>query len=150
MTNIQGSDGRGATSAAVVGSANAGDASLNQLVGQFSQQVTTLFRDELKLAQLEMTGKAKKAGIGVGAFGAGGVLALYGGGALVACAILALIGPLGTWGAALCVGAVLLVLAGIAALVGRRQVKRAGTPAPTEAIASVKRDVNAIKPGGHA
>lgn len=124
------------------------DASLNQLVGQFSQQVTTLFRDELKLAQLEMSAKAKRAGAGAGMFGAAGVLAVYAVGALVACAIMALIGPLGTWGAALTVGLVLLVVAGVAALLGKGQVKKATPVAPAEAIAGVKSDVNALKPGG--
>ncbi|MGN6607501.1 MAG: phage holin family protein [Jatrophihabitans sp.] len=141
---LSGSDRRGATSA------SGSEPSLNQLVGQFSQQVTTLFRDELKLAQLEMTGKAKRAGIGAGALGTAAVLALYGGGCLVACVILALVGPLGTWGAALVVGGVLVVVAGLAALVGLLQIKKATPPAPTETIASVKLDVNAIKPGGHA
>jgi peptidoglycan/LPS O-acetylase OafA/YrhL len=146
VSSIPRADSAGASAV----SAAPADPSLNQLVGQFSQQVTTLFRDELKLAQLEMTGKAKRAGIGAGAFGFAGVLALYGGGCLVACLVLALVGPLGTWGAALVVGAALLLIAGVAALIGLKQIKRAVPPAPTEAIAGVKQDVNAIKPGGHA
>ena len=58
-----------------------------QLVKQLSEQVSRLVRDELKLASVEMTGKAKTAAKGAGLFGGGGVLALYGGGCLVACAV---------------------------------------------------------------
>ena len=59
-----------------------------------SEQVSTLVRDELKLAQLEMTRKGKQAGIGVGMLGGGGVIALYGIGCLIACAIIAISGLL--------------------------------------------------------
>ena len=52
-----------------------------QLVKQLSEQVSRLVRDELKLATVEMTGKAKTAGKGAGMFGGGGVMALYGPGA---------------------------------------------------------------------
>lgn len=121
------------------------DASLNELVLQVAQQVSTLMRDELRLAQLEMSAKAKRAGIGAGLFGGVGLFAALGLMCLVAAAVLGLVGPLGTWLAALVVGAALLLLAGIAALVAKRQVQAATPPAPTEALASVKEDVNTIK-----
>ena len=49
-----------------------------------SEQISRLVRDELALAKAELTEKGKHAGIGVGLFGGGGVLALYGVGALIA------------------------------------------------------------------
>src|ERR1700733_11262401 len=86
-----------------------------QLVTMMSEQVSTLIRDELKLAQLEMTSKGKQAALGAGMFGASGVVAIYGVGCLLACAIIAISGVVAAWLAALIVGATLLAAAGGAA-----------------------------------
>ena len=43
--------------------------STGELVKRLSEQVSVLVRDELKLAQLEMTRKGKQAGIGAGMLG---------------------------------------------------------------------------------
>ena len=118
-----------------------------ELVSQMSEQVSTLVRDELALARVEMAEKGKRAGIGAGLFGTAGVLALYGLGALFVTigAVLALWLP--AWLAALIVMVVLFVAAGIAALVGKKQIKQATPPEPVEAIDSSKKDVNAVKTG---
>ena len=42
------------------------DRSAGDLIKQLSEQVSVLVRDELKLAQLEMTRKSKQAGLGIG------------------------------------------------------------------------------------
>src|SRR5437016_2127277 len=47
--------------------------STGELVKMMTEQVSVLSRDELKLAQLEMTSKGKQAALGAGMFGAGGV-----------------------------------------------------------------------------
>ncbi|HEX2822874.1 MAG TPA: phage holin family protein [Streptosporangiaceae bacterium] len=57
--------------------------STGELVKMMSEQVSVLVRDELKLAQLEMTSKAKQAAVGAGVFGASGMVAVYGAGCLV-------------------------------------------------------------------
>src|ERR1700728_3150498 len=93
--------------------------STGELIKLLSEQVSTLVRDELKLAQLEMTRKGKQAGIGAGMLGGGGVLALYGIGCLIACAILGLSRVLEPWLAALIVGAALLLVSAVAALLGK-------------------------------
>ena len=51
------------------------DASTGQLVKQLSEQISELVRDEVRLATLEMTGKAKTAARSAGLFGGGGVMA---------------------------------------------------------------------------
>ncbi len=104
-----------------------------------------LVRDELKLAQLEMTRKGKQAGIGVGMFGGSGLIALYGLGCLIACAVLGISRVLAPWLSALVVGIALLAVAGIAALVGKSRLQRATPPMPQEAVQSVKTDVDEIK-----
>jgi hypothetical protein len=90
--------------------------STGELVKQVSEQISVLVRDELKLAQLEMTRKDKQAGIGAGMLGGGGLIALYGLGCLIACAILALNLALAAWLSALIVGVVLLAARRVSAL----------------------------------
>nr|WP_296067914.1 phage holin family protein [uncultured Actinoplanes sp.] len=116
-----------------------------QLVNDLSEQVSTLVRDELTLARMELVEKGKRAGTGAGLLGGAGVIALYGVGALLFTigAALALVMPI--WTAALVVTAVLFVIAGIAALIGRKQVKQAMPPEPLAAMASGKRDVETVK-----
>lgn len=121
-----------------------------RLVSDLSQEVSRLVRDELQLARLEMSGKAKQAGVGAGMFGVAGVLGLFGLGALITTAILALAIVLDAWLAALIVGMVLLAAAGVTALIGRRRVRGAVPPVPTETVESVKADVDVVRnAGGH-
>lgn len=127
----------------------AGEATTGELVNRLTQQSTELIRSELRLAQAEMTEKAKHAGVGVGLFGGAGVIALYGVGALIATIILALALVVDAWLAALIVTVVLFVIAGVAALMGKKQVSQATPAAPKKTIDNVKRDVDTIKGGGH-
>jgi hypothetical protein len=119
--------------------------STGELVKQVSEQISVLVRDELKLAQLEMTRKGKRAGMGIGMLGGGGLVALYGLGCLIACVIIAISGVLAAWLAALIVGAVLLAVAGVAALIGKGRLQRAAPPVPEETVSSVKADVEEIR-----
>jgi uncharacterized membrane protein YqjE len=127
------------------GDAAAQEHSTGELVKQLTEQVSTLVRDELKLAQVEMTRKGKQAGLGAGLLGGGGLFALYGAACLIACAIIGLSHVLQPWLAALIVGVALLAVAGIAALMGKGRIQQATPPIPTEAAASVKTDVEEIK-----
>ncbi len=123
--------------------------STSELVTQLSEQMSRLVRDEMKLARLEMTRKGKEAGIGAGLLGGSGVIALYGVGCLLACAIIAISGAVAAWLAALIVGAALLAAAGIAALIGRARLRRATPPVPEEAAGSVRADVEEIREKAH-
>jgi hypothetical protein len=127
------------------GDAAAEEHSTGELVKQMSEQVATLVRDELKLAQIEMTSKGKQAGLGAGLLGGGGLIALYGAGCLIAGAVIGLSHVVQPWLAALIIGAALLAIAGAAALAGKGRLRRATPPVPTEAADSVKTDVEAIK-----
>ena len=118
--------------------------STGELVTRLSEQTSRLVRDELRLAQAEMSQKAKHGGIGAGLFGAGGLLALFGLGTLIAAAVLALALVLPAWAAALIVAAVLFVAAGIAALVGKKEIQQA-TPTPERTVETVKDDIEEIK-----
>jgi uncharacterized membrane protein YqjE len=120
-----------------------------ELVGQLSEQTSRLVRDEVALAKVELAEKAKHVGLGAGLFTGAGVVALYGVGALIATAILALAEVLPGWLAALIVTVVLFAVAGVAALLGKRQVG-AGTPvAPEQTIENVKQDLDTVKEARH-
>lgn len=121
------------------------EASLGQLVSSVSQQIPDLIRSELRLAQAEMAEKGKRAGLGIGMFGAAGLLALYGVGALLATAILLLALVLPAWAAALIVTGVLFAAAGVAAVLGRSQVQHATPPKPERALDGLKADVATVK-----
>jgi hypothetical protein len=124
--------------------------SSGQLVSQLSEEMSRLVRDEFRLAQLEMSGKAKQAGIGAGMVGTAGLLALYGAGVLIAAAVLGLALVLDAWLAAVIVGAVLLGLGGIVAILGKKRISDAAPPLPNEAIGRAKEDVDAVRhPGAH-
>lgn len=127
------------------GSDQLGDQSVSDLVKQLSEQTSTLVRQEMKLAQAELQEKGKKAGIGAGMFGAGGLVAFFGAATLIAAAVLGLATAVDAWLAAVIVGVVLLAAAGVAALLGKKQIEQAAPPAPEAAMRSMKRDVDTVK-----
>jgi len=131
----------------------AADRSTAELVKTAAEQISTLVRDELKLAQLELAEKGKRAGVGVGMFGGAGVVALYGVGALLAAAIIGLAAVVPAWLAALIVGVALFAVAGVLAVLGRGQVRQAVPAMPERTVASLKADIdtiqNSVKHGGH-
>lgn len=117
-----------------------------RLVHDLTEQTRELVRGEVALAKAELSDTVKHAGIGAGLFGGAGVIALYGVGALVAAAIAGLAVVLDVWLAALIVGVVLLAVAGVAALLGKKQVTQA-TPAVPATQRGVQRDVATLKEG---
>ena len=125
------------------------DRPIGDLAKQLSEQVSRLVREELRLAELEMTQKGKRLGFGAAMFGGGGVVALYGVAAVLAAVILLLATVMPAGGGALIVGGVLLAIAGTFAALGRRQVQRATPPVPRETVDSVKADVEEIKERAH-
>ncbi len=120
-------------------------ASTGELIGQLTDQLSRLVRDEVRLAQAEVTQKAKRLGIGAGLFGGAGLVAFFGLAALITTAILALDLLLPAWLAALIVAVVLFAVAGVLALVGKKDVQKGSPPVPTEAIASTKTDIQTVK-----
>jgi membrane protein len=118
---------------------------MGELVRELSDQTTQLVRAEVELAKAELAEKGKQAGIGASMFGGAGVFGLYGVGALTAAFIALLATAIDTWVAALIVAVVYFAIAGIAALMGKKRVQRAGPPVPEQAIATTKTDVDVTK-----
>ncbi|WP_019144072.1 phage holin family protein [Aeromicrobium massiliense] len=120
------------------------DRSTGELLSALSEQVSTLVRDEMRLARAEMSEAGKRYGIGAGMFGGAGLVALYGLGVLIAAAVLGLAAALDAWLAALIVAVVLFAVAGVLALVGKKNVDKAPS-FPGNRVESVKADVEAAK-----
>jgi hypothetical protein len=127
---------------------SATEPTLGALVHDMTGQMSTLIRDEIRLAQAEMTQKGKKVGVGIGLFSAAGILGLFGFGVLITTVILALDLVMPAWLAALIVAVVLFAAAGIAALQGKSNVSKATPVKPEEAIEGLKEDVATVK-GDH-
>ena len=114
------------------GTAAADEPSVGTLVQSAMADVSTLVRGEIELAKAEIGRSAKKAGISVGLFAAAGVLAAFAGIYLfvtIAEALTAL--GLPRWVSYGIVTLFLLVLAGIAALIGMRMLKKIEKPERT-------------------
>ena len=123
----------------------ADDRPLGELVQDLSRQTSTLIRQEMRLAQAELTEKGRHTGKGAGMFGGAGLVALYGVGVLIAAAILGLATVLEPWIAAAAIGVLLLLVAGILALTGKKELEEAGPPKPEQALDSVQRDIETVK-----
>jgi Putative Actinobacterial Holin-X, holin superfamily III len=130
-------------------SADLADVPTGELVRRLSAQLSELFRRELELARTELTAKGKRAGAGAGLAGAGGVVALFGVGALIAAAVAGLATVMPVWLSALIVGVVLLIVAGVLALVGRSRLRKAAPPVPEQAVRGVQSDVSAVRNAVH-
>ena len=118
---------------------------IGELFKQLSDDLSTLVRQELKLAQVEMTEKGKKAGVGLGMFGGAGVVGLLALGAFTTCVIAALSTGIEVWTAALIVTVLYGAAAGVLALSGKNRVTEAVPPVPEQTIETVKEDAQWAK-----
>lgn len=119
---------------------------LGQLVAQASDDLSGIVRAEIALAKAELRVDAKNAALGGGLFGAAGYLGLLASIVFVIAAAYGLVAAgLSPWLAFLIVGVVLLLVAGLLALVGRSRLRRLGPPERT--IRTAKESIAAVKPG---
>ncbi|MFD5272016.1 phage holin family protein [Streptomyces sp. NPDC058335] len=126
-----------------------GHRTVGELVGQASEQLSRLVRQEMALAKEELAEKGRRAGRGGGMLGAAGAFAYAGLLALAGTGVAALSLVLPVWAAALIVTAVLFVIAAVLAATGRGQLRRATPPKPEAALGSVKADVEEIRERAH-
>jgi uncharacterized membrane protein YqjE len=120
------------------------DRGLGELVKDLASQTSTLVRQEIQLAQAEVTQKGKLAGKGAGMLAAAGIAALLGLGALTALLIIALDSflPLGL--AALIVTLLWFAVAAVLAVSGKKALESATPPAP-QTVETVKEDIQWAK-----
>lgn len=119
--------------------------SLGELITALPRLLIELLKAELAHLRAEFAEKAKYAGIGIGLFVVAAAFLFFALGVLVAAAILGLAVVLPGWASALIVFAALVVVAVVLALIGVSSLKRMNGVAPTETIASVKTDIDALK-----
>jgi uncharacterized membrane protein YqjE len=121
------------------------DHSTGELLKRFSDETTTLLKQEIELMKAELAEKAKPAGLGAGMFGGAGLFGLGAFLALTAFFIALLDGAVPIWAAALIVAAVYAAIAAVLAITGKNKVKEATPVAPEQTIGSVKEDVQWAK-----
>src|SRR4051794_32432602 len=120
------------------------DRGFGELVKDLATQTSTLVRQEIKLAQAEVTQKGKVAGRGAGMLAGAAVAALLGLGALTALIVIALDGALALWLATLIVTVLWLALAAGLAMAGKKALQASTPPAP-QTVETVKEDIQWAK-----
>ncbi|MFB4310326.1 phage holin family protein [Actinomadura sp. GTD37] len=120
-------------------------AGTGELVRQAAQQVSELMRAELRLAVAELKDKGRHAGTGAGMFGGAALVALYGVAVLLAAAVAGIAVALPVWAAALIIGGFLVLVAGVLALMGRSQTRRATPAKPEMAMDEARQTVAELK-----
>ncbi|HYN30054.1 MAG TPA: phage holin family protein [Dermatophilaceae bacterium] len=120
---------------------------IGQLVSDLTRDVEGIVRSNVALAKAEVTGGAKIMGKGVGMLAAAGVLGLIGFVFLLHTAARAIALALPLWAGYLIVAVVVLIVAGILGLLGKKSLDKA-QPSPNRAIAESKQTLAVIKPAG--
>ena len=115
-----------------------------ELVKDLASQTSTLVRQEIQLAQAEVTQKGKVAGRGAGMLAGAAVAGLLALGALTAALIALLDKAMATWVAALIVMALWAIVAAVLAKAGQNALQRATPPAP-QTVETVKEDIQWAK-----
>ena len=112
--------------------------SVQAAVQEVAEHARTLVRLEGELAALEVRQKIAAVGSGAALLVAGGMLALFGLGFLLATVAAALAKVLATWLALLLVGGGLVLLAAVLLAAGASRLRRGVPPVPEQAIAEAK------------
>jgi hypothetical protein len=121
-----------------------GNASIGQIIGEISDDLSKLFRQEVELAKAEVRQEATKAGKAAGMLGAAG----FAGYMTVLLASFAVVFGLGNvidlgW-AALIVAVIWAVAAGVLYVTGRRKL-RTVDPVPRQTVDTIKEDAQWLK-----
>ena len=126
----------------------AASTSLGDLLTGVTGDISTLFRQEVELANAELTESAKKAGKGAGMFGGAGLTALF---ALLFVSLAAMWGLgelIGLGWSSLIVAVVYAIVALVLFLRGRKELKSIkGAP---KTVDSLKKIPETVTPGGTA
>ena len=120
---------------------------LGEIVNDVTSKASLLVKEEIELAKAEITTKAKRLGVGGGLIAVAGVFMLF---FLIFFLHMLAWGfadwfSLKTWVGYAIVCVLLLVLAGVLALVALRMFKRGSPPVPTMAIEEAKKTRAAIE-----
>jgi uncharacterized membrane protein YqjE len=117
---------------------------VGELVKDLANQTSTLVRQEIKLAQAEVTQKGKLAGKGAGMMAGAAVAALLMLGALTALLIVVLDSFMALWLAVLIVTVLWGIVSAVLAQAGRNALQSATPPVP-QTVETVKEDIQWAK-----
>ncbi|WP_454293601.1 phage holin family protein [Salana multivorans] len=119
---------------------------IGELVASLTQQMSALVRGEIDLFKAQLAEKGQKFGIAAGLLAGAAFLGFFGFATIIACIVLAIAEVLAPWLAALIVALALFLIAGVLALVAKKQIDAAGeiNPNPVEGI---KQDISIVKEG---
>jgi uncharacterized membrane protein YqjE len=126
------------------GAPDARERPIGGLVKDLAGQTSTLVRQEIQLAQAELTSKGKLAGRGVGMLAAAAIAILLALIALTAGLIAALDTGLPLWLSAVIVMLLWLVVGAVLAVRGRKELQQA-TPPVSQTVETVKEDIQWAK-----
>lgn len=118
--------------------------SVGELIADLAGETGTLIRQEITLAQTELTNKAVSVGVDIGFLAVGGVFGLAALGAIVAAIIIGVGYYIPLWLSALIVGIVLSIVAAVIIMSALRKLKETNLK-PQETIKSLKEDAEWLK-----
>jgi uncharacterized membrane protein YqjE len=124
---------------------DARDRPIGELVKELAGQTSTLVRQEIQLAQAEVTAKGKLAGRGAGMLAGAAVAGLLALIALTAVLIAALDTAMPLWLAALIVTVLWAAIGAALAARGRKELQHAAPAVPEQTLETVKEDIQWAK-----
>jgi len=126
-----------------VGGNGGGERTIGQLVADATRDVSSLLRAEVALAKAEIQREVKAAAMGAGLFAGAAVFGVFGFLLLLFAVVYLIALALPTWLSFLIVAVLLLVVAGVLALVGKGRLSKVGAPERT--VATSKQSIEALK-----
>jgi uncharacterized membrane protein YqjE len=122
------------------------DRPIGELLRELGDEISTLVRQEIALAKVEIAEKTKPAVASAGMFGGTALLGLGAFGAFTAF-LIAGIAALGlpVWASALIVTVVYGIVAGILAMTGKKKLQEAAPLVPEQTAQTVKEDIEWAK-----
>ena len=121
------------------------DRPVGELLKRLSQDLTTLVRQELDLARVELVEKGKSVGAGAGMFSGAAIAGILALGAFTAFASHALSLAMAPWLGALLVTVAYAIAAGVLAITGKKKIEEATPLVPEQTVDTVKEDVKWAK-----
>jgi hypothetical protein len=120
------------------------DRSIGELFSELSQKTTTLVRQEIQLAKVEMSQKASRVGKNVGFLIIGGVVAYTGLLAVVAAGIVLLGEVIAYWLSAAIIGVVIAAVGAVLVIKGANTLRQE-EPTPRETVETLQEDKEWLK-----
>jgi uncharacterized membrane protein YqjE len=120
------------------------DRSIGELFAELSQKTTTLLRQEIQLAKVEMSQKASRVSKNVGFLLIGGVVAYTGLLALVAAGIILLGEVIAYWLSAAIIGVVIAAVGAVLVVKGANTLRQE-EPTPRETVETLQEDKEWLK-----